>query len=155
MSVFAGEIVTWALAALLALAASGVPLAAVWRWRRHPVPTAFLVLAGFALAPWALHEAELAYRLSLFRRVEAGVRRDFGVRPGVELHGDAFNRMIGETHRRVRADPIFAFNMRTGVGRWLQDDSTRTLSWLAACSLLLVAAGHRSRWGRSAPPAVD
>ena len=155
MSLLAAEIVTWVLAALLATAASAVPAAAVWRWRRSPVASVFLVLAGFALAPWALHEAEAGYRLCLSRRVAAELRRELGISPDEDLRGETRQRYRQEFNARFRADPVFAFLLRNRVGFWLQDDTTRTLSWFAACSLLLIAAGCRSRWGPSGPPAVD
>ena len=155
MSTFAAEIMAWTLAALLATAAAGGPAAAVWRWRRHPVPSVFLVLAGFALGPWALHEAEAGYRLSLSRQIAAEVRRDMGVSPDADLRGEMRHRFGQESDARFRADPVFAFLLRNRVGFWLQDEGTRTLSWLATCSLLLIAAGCRSRPGPAEPAAVD
>ena len=155
MSDPAAEVVTWALAALLAAAAAGVPLAALMRWRRHPVASVFLVLAGLALGPWALHELELAYRMSLDRRVAAAVLRDAGLPPDADPRGELFNRLQAEQSRRVRADPVGAFAARNPVARAVTGDDARTLSWSAATALALAAAGCRSRRGPGGPPAVE
>ena len=150
MTDFARELTAWTLAVVLTAAATGVPLVAVWRWRRGPVPSAFLVLAGLALWPAALHWAEDAYRRSLVRRVEARVLLRFGVPPGGSpraLSAEDRDRLGDMIRDGWFADPVFAFNMRTGHSRWLQDADTATLSWLAAAVLGLVAAGSRARWG--------
>ena len=156
MSDFARELTAWTLAVLLTAAATGVPLVAVWRWRRGPVPAVFLVLAGLSLWPWALHRAEDAYRASLVRRVEAAVRREFGVPPGVwpgaVLSDEEDDRFRDAIRDGWFADPVFAFNMRTGLSGWLQDEDTATLSWLAAAACGLVAAGSRPRWGPAGAP---
>ena len=155
MTDFARELTAWTLAVVLTAAATGVPLAAVWRWRRGPVPSVFLVLAGLALWPAALHWAEDAHRAALVRRVEARVLRQFGVPPGGSprmLSAGDRDRLGDAIRDGWFADPVFAFNMRTGLSGWLQDADTATLSWLAAAVLGLTAAGSRPRWGPAGVP---
>ena len=166
MTEFLMPLLPWLTAGVLSVAAAVVPVVALWRWRRHPVPTVFLVPAALCLWPWAAQEGFRAWetRVELRADAELEARRAeiwAGPRPAA---GDPLSLWYAERNTaetaasddyfvRVMSDPLVGWAYRRGFVALLKHRGISDLSRAAACVLALAAVACRGRWGPAGLPA--
>ena len=154
----------WLTAGVLSVAAALVPVVALWRWRRHPVPTVFLVPAALCLWPWAAQEGFRAWETRVETRAHTTMVAQFA-----EIEGASCPDVVSEKDWMIEraaavtelkwnyadwpfADPLVGWAYRSGHVLLLKNRGISDLSKAAACVLALAAVACRGRWGLAGLP---